>query len=161
MERRDFLKKVLGGAAAFSVLSAVNIARASEDEYHEYKSEYYEHKKEKYLRLKNPANPSMLEKKHVPAIVAPKKVKAGEWFEVEVKVGYKVTHPSTPKHWISDIYLLCDGKKIAEVEYPVGGVASSSAKFSIRLNKSATLEAVEHCNLHGTWISKPFKIEVY
>ncbi|OAG27130.1 desulfoferrodoxin family protein [Thermodesulfatator autotrophicus] len=145
MERREFLKATLGGVALLSVLSQIDTVQAKE---------------EKLLRLKNRENPSMLEKKHVPAIVAPKQVKAGKWFEVEVKVGYMVTHPSKPNHWITKICLLCDGKKIAETVYPVGGVASSSAKFVIRLEKSATLEAIENCNLHGTWIGDPVKVEV-
>ncbi len=149
MERRNFLKGILAGA---TVLLASRVVNASE----------YEQKggKEKINRLKDPKNPTLLEKKHVPALKVPKEVTAGEWFEVKVEVGYQVVHPSTPKHWITEIKLLCDGKEIAETEYPLGGVAASEATFKIRLEKDATLEAIEHCNLHGTWISEPVKITV-
>ena len=115
---------------------------------------------EKLKRLENRSNPTMLERKHVPAIIAPKVVGAGEWFEVKVKVGFMKTHPSTPKHWITKICLLCDGKKIAETLYPVGGTSAPEAVFKIRLNNSAKLEAIENCNLHGTWISDPFEVKV-
>jgi len=165
MERRDFLKGIVGGA---TLLLASRVASASEYEYHEYQKyhdKYHEYKTKvaphgKIHRLQNPDKPTMMEKKHVPAIEAPKEVAAGEWFEVKVKVGYQVTHPSTAKHWITEIKLLCDRKKIAEVSYPVGGVAASEATFKIRLENSATLEALEHCNLHGTWMSEPVKINV-
>ncbi len=162
MERRAFLKGALGGLA---LLAAFKEAKAYDfqEKIKEYKEKYVSgasQKGEKLLRLKNRENPSLLEKKHVPAIIAPKVVGAGEWFEVKVKVGFMVTHPSTPKHWITKIYLLSDGQKIAEVNYPLGGVAASEATFKIRLDKSAKLEAVENCNLHGTWISDPFEIKV-
>ncbi len=145
MERRLFLKGLLGGAA---LLTTSRLARASEDEYHH------------FLRLKDPKHPSLMEKKHVPAVIAPSEVKAGEWFEVKVKVGYMIPHPSTPDHWITKIYLLCNGQKIAEVEYPIGGVVASEATFKIRLKQNARLEALEHCNLHGTWISEPVEVRV-
>ncbi len=143
MERRLFLKGLVTGVA---FLSVPRLAQASKDE--------------KIYRLKDPQHPTLLEKKHVPAIIAPEEVKPGEWFEVKVKVGYLVTHPSTPKHWITEIYLLCDGEKIAEVEYPRGGVAASEATFKIRLEHTARLEAIEHCNLHGTWIGEPVIVRV-
>ncbi len=143
MERRQVLKGLVGGVA---LLTAPRLAFASGEE--------------RILRLQNPQNPSLLEKKHVPALEVPSEVGIGEWFGVKVKVGYLVPHPSTPKHWITKIYLLCNGKKIAETEYPLGGIAASEATFKIRLEQNARLEAVEHCNLHGTWISEPVEVRV-
>ncbi len=162
MERREFLKGALGSLAFLTLLREANAYEVKMPEkLKEYKAKYLgQEKKEEFLRLKDRKNPSLLEKKHVPAIIAPKVVGAGEWFEVKVKVGFMVTHPSTPKHWITKIYLLRNGEKIAETLYPVGGVAASEATFKIRLDQSAKLEAVEHCNLHGTWISDPFEIKV-
>lgn len=162
MGRRDFLKGVLGGLA---FLVSLKEARAYnfEEKVKEYKEKYIPSAKKedkKLNRLKNRENPSLLEKKHVPAIIAPKVVGSGEWFEVKVKVGFMVTHPSKPNHWITKISLLANGQKIAEVDYPVGGVAASEATFKIRLEKDTRLEAVENCNLHGTWISEPFEIRV-
>jgi len=38
--------------------------------------------------------------KHVPVIVAPGSVKAGEKFVVEVSVGKEIPHPNTTEHHI-------------------------------------------------------------
>ncbi|RMG03241.1 MAG: desulfoferrodoxin, partial [Nitrospirae bacterium] len=103
----------------------------------------------------------MLEQKHVPLIVAPEKVKKDEWFDLKVKVGFMKEHPSTPEHWITEIKLILNGRKVAKTEYKVGGVSASEATFRIKLTSDSTLEAVEHCNLHGTWISEPVKVKVY
>ncbi len=162
MERRDFLKGALGGLALLAAFKEAG-AYDFKEKVKEYKEKYMPGSGGEgggFLRLKNRENPTLMEKKHVPAIIAPRVVGAGEWFEVKVKVGFMVTHPSKPDHWITKIYLLCDGKKVAEMKYPVGGVGASEATFKIRLHKSAKLEAVENCNLHGTWISDPFEIKV-
>lgn len=141
MKRRVFVK----GLAGLVLVGVAPPARAEE---------------KNYLRLRNPRNPSLLEKKHVPGVEVPLRVQAGEWFEVRVRVGYLVEHPSTPTHWITWIALLCNGRKIAEVRFPEGGPLAPVATFRIRLKESAVLEAVENCNLHGTWISEPVKVEV-
>lgn len=141
MERRLFLKGLMATAAMVGVAPRALAA-------------------ERLNRLENPHNPSTLEKKHVPAIIAPGEVRAGQWFEVQVRVGYLLPHPSLPEHWIDEISLRFEGKTIAKVNYPQGGVASSLAVFKIRLSETGTLEAVEHCNLHGWWLSEPRVIKV-
>jgi desulfoferrodoxin (superoxide reductase-like protein) len=55
-------------------------------------------------RVKDPASKTPLEKSHAPVIVAPKSVKAGEAFTVEVSVGEKL-HDMGPVHWIEYIEL--------------------------------------------------------
>ena len=112
------------------------------------------------LRLQNREDPSVLEQKHVPAIESPGQVKKGEWFDVKVKVGYMMEHPSTQDHWITYVKLLADGQEIARMDFLVGGVSSSSATFSIKLDATTKLEAIENCNLHGTWISDPVTVTV-
>ena len=111
------------------------------------------------LRLKNRQTPSVLEQKHVPGIDAPGSVSAGKWFDVKVSVGFMKEHPSTPEHWITKIKLLADGREVAAVDFPKGGPASPIAVFKIRIENDARLEAVENCNLHGTWISEPVTIK--
>ena len=115
---------------------------------------------QKVNRLLNRDKPSMMEKKHVPAIEAPHAAGVDEWFDVKVKVGYLKEHPSTPGHWITEIKLFVDGSEIAGIEYEIGGMSASEASFRIRLNKTSRLEAVEYCNLHGTWISDPLEVKV-
>ncbi len=145
MERREFLKKAVVASAV--IATGKSLAVASENP-----------EGKELLRLKNKENPSVLEQKHVPVIESPNKVYPSDWFDVKVKVGFMKEHPSTPKHWITMIKLLIDGKEAAETDFKVGGVSASSTTFKIRLEKASTLEAVENCNLHGTWISEPVKI---
>jgi len=112
------------------------------------------------LKLQNRENPSVGEQKHVPGIEAPGQVKKGEWFDVKVKVGFMKEHPSKPEHWIPFIKLLADGDVIAKAEYPVGGVAASSATFRIKVEGKTRLQPIAHCNLHGTWIGDPVTVSV-
>ena len=111
-------------------------------------------------RLQNTESPSTLEQKHFPAVKAPASVKPGEWFDVHVKVGFMKEHPSTEGHWITMIKLIVDGNEVAMTDFKSGGISASEATFRIRLGKSSTIEAVENCNLHGTWISQPFSIKI-
>lgn len=147
MKRREFLKGSL--LASLFVVSG-KILLSTKEAFGE----------KLLLRLTNRENPSVLEQKHVPAIETSKKVKAGNWFDVKVRVGFMKEHPSVPNHWISSIKLLVNGKEIAGTEFPAGGTAAPQATFKIRLDKTSKIEAVEHCNLHGTWISDPLTIEV-
>jgi superoxide reductase len=114
----------------------------------------------KLNRPSNKENPPLIEQKHIPAIETPEKVQSGRWFDVHVRVGFMKEHPSTPEHWITMIKLLVNGKETARSIFSKGGVSASAATFRIRLDKTSTLEAVENCNLHGTWISNPEKIQI-
>ena len=147
MKRREFLK---GSLLATLVLVSGKTLLSTKEAFGE----------KLLLRLTNRENPSVLEQKHVPAIETSKKVKAGDRFDVKVTVGFMKEHPSVPNHWISSIKLLIDGKEIAGTDFPVGGTAAPRATFKIKLDKTSKIEAVEHCNLHGTWISDPLTIEV-
>jgi superoxide reductase len=148
MRRRDFIKCGLSAA----VISAVPSGALA--------GFYGEPKKEGFIRLKNKNEPSVSEQKHVPGIESPDSVKAGEWFDVRVRVGFMKEHPSTAVHWITMIKLLVDGETVGKTEFKKGGVAAPFAEFRIKLSKRAKIEAVEHCNLHGTWVSEPLTIDV-
>ncbi len=150
MKRRDVIK----GLSLAATILFTRDAHAGEYERHE-KRNY-----EELLKLKNRDNPSVLEQKHVPGIIAPDTVASGKWFDVKVKVGFMKDNPSTPGHWITKIKLLVDGNDIAKTAFKAGGVSASAATFRIRLDKSAKVEAIEHCNLHGTWISEPVMVKV-
>ncbi len=111
-------------------------------------------------RLQSKESPSALEQKHVPVVDAPASVKPGDWFDAKVKVGFMQEHPSTEGHWITMIKLLVDGKDVAVTEFKSGGISASYATFRIKLDIASTIEAMEHCNLHGTWISQPVSIKI-
>ncbi len=147
MNRRNFIKRTLLTTAVLA--SGKTLAGE------------YEHMSMKDLkRLTNREDPSIGEQKHVPAIEAPKNVNPKEWFDVKVKVGFMKEHPSTPKHWITMIKLLVDGKEITKTDFKVGGMSAPTATFRVKLEKTSTLEAIENCNLHGTWISDRVKIKI-
>ncbi len=145
MQRRDFLKRT----AALAALLVTTKSFADEQ------------KKEGCMKHANKDNPSVMEQRHVPAVFAPLKAKAGEWFDVKTRVGFMNEHPSTEEHYITFIKLLVDGKEVAVKEFKVGGITFPDAIFKIKLDKAATLEVVENCNLHGTWISEPLKVEMF
>ncbi len=147
MKRREFLKNtaIIGGAAmSLAVLPATG--RADTDQPPQ--------------TLKDPKNPSTLEKKHVPLVEAPAQAKKDEWFDVRVKVGFMIPHPSTPGHWIDEIKLLVNGKEVGEIDNQAGGITSPDGCFRIRLQAPSELRAVIRCNLHGTWTGESVKVNV-
>lgn len=151
MERRQFLTSsmaavaLLSASKAFAGDSARGQHAPSPRDYH---------------RLTNKDNPSVLEQKHVPGVAAPTSVKANEWFLVKTRIGYRKDHPSVPSHYITTIRLLIDGEEACLTDFARGGVAAPQAEFKIQLPKSATLEVIEHCNIHGWWISEPVRVTV-
>lgn len=149
MQRRDFIKGAVLSSAVLAVSAGGIFAEGSGQA-----------GGMDINRLQNTKDPSVLEQKHVPAVNAPSSVKPGAWFDVNIKVGFVQEHPSTEGHWITMIKLLVDGKDVAMTDFKSGGISAPYASFRIRLDKSSTIEAVEHCNIHGTWISQPVNVKV-
>ena len=99
--------------------------------------------------------------KHVPAIVAPASVKAGEEFEVVVEVGKEIDHPNTFEHhivWIKLFYLPEGAKLPIEIgNYDFSahgeGEALTSPKIvnKLKINKGGKLISTSYCNIHGLW----------
>ena len=150
MDRRTFLK-----SAALGTLAA-GIARESFAI-----EKYYPVKVDKSLfetinRVKDPLKKSLLEKLHVPVILAPKKVKLGEPFTVEVSIG-EVIHPMGPTHWIEFIALNIGNEPAGRIDFQPKGYLQPKAAFTVVLTKEsapsgkATLVAHQRCNLHGYW----------
>ncbi len=108
--------------------------------------------------------------KHVPVIDCPSKVKAGELIEVKVSIGKEIAHPNTTEHFIAWINLFFKPKGEKYV-YNLGFFMFNSHGSSVdgpntstvfthhavnaffKTNKSGTLYAVSHCNIHGLWQS--------
>jgi len=99
---------------------------------------------------------------HAAVIEAPEKVKAGEKFEVKVKVG---PHPNKVEHSIRSIelYFSEDGRAFNPIHisklYFEPEYAEPEVTLTISLKKSGTLYALSYCNLHGVWESSK-RIEV-
>ena len=101
--------------------------------------------------------------KHVPVIDCPDQVKAGESFEVKVRVGKEIAHPNTVEHhisWIS-LYFHPEGNKftydLGRFEFNGHGEGSAYINYTmttmLKINKPGTLHALAFCNIHGLWES--------
>ncbi len=103
-------------------------------------------------RPKDATNLSELEKKHVPVIESPDKVKAGKPFNVTVKIG-SIPHVMETGHHIQWIDIYSGENFLAKVLLtPV----FTRAEVTVTLvkggaHKTSKLRAVERCNLHGLW----------
>ena len=102
--------------------------------------------------------------KHVPHIDAPANVRAGEPFQVTVTVGKETAHPNTIQHHIKWVQIFAkeDGPRpvmhVATFDFgPVYAVPRVS--FTMMLNESSDIIAMEYCNLHGLW-DNSVKVEV-
>lgn len=79
--------------------------------------------------------------KHVPFI---EKIDGG----FKVRVGENATHPMTEEHYIEWIELIADGKVYRKHLKPGD---EPEATFMI---EASTVNAREHCNLHGLWVNE-------
>ncbi len=107
----------------------------------------------------DPNNMTDLEKKHVPAITAPDKVKPGECFEVTVEVGKLLKHPNENAHFIEFIELYAGHVYLARMDF-TARTTCPVMKLCVSLDKDiGPLRAFERCNIHGVWgSSKPITV---
>jgi superoxide reductase len=152
MNRRTFLTTTLIGSVSATITSAASAAE-----------KYFPLKVDQSLfesinRVKVPGKKSPLEMSHAPLITAPKSVKAGEIFTVEVSVGEKL-HDMGPAHWIEYIELAIGNEPVGRVDFQPRGFMKPKATFTVALPKElapngvVTLVAFQRCNLHGLWES--------
>lgn len=149
MERRSFLKTATIGAAAAAFGRGLAFAQ-----------EHFPVQVDESLwkginKVKDAQNETGLEKKHVPVINAPEKVKAGEVFEVDVTIG-KVLHPMGPNHWIEYVQLDIGNEPAGMTTFRSRGWLKPKTTFAVVLDeklkgKKISLVATEKCNLHGLW----------
>ena len=100
---------------------------------------------------KNNANLTDLEKKHLPVITAPDKVKKDEVFEVKIEVGKLLAHPNEVGHFIEWVELYSGDTFLGRVYYS-GGVSYPVATFKVKLTHACgPVKAWAKCNLHGLW----------
>lgn len=103
-------------------------------------------------RPADPANMTDLEKKHTPVIECPDTVKAGESFEVRIKVG-EMPHVMEEGHHIQWLELYSGQNQYIRIDLtPV----FTRPEVTVTLvkggkHRTSTLRVVERCNLHGTW----------
>lgn len=106
-------------------------------------------------RVKDPADKTVLEKKHIPVIDAPAEIKAGESFNVDVVIGETI-HPMGPSHWIEYLQLNILNEPAGSVNFRSNGFLKAKARFNVTLDdkykgKTIPLVVQLRCNLHGIW----------
>lgn len=150
MERRDFLKAATLTAAAVTLRGSSYAAET-----------YYPTKVDAKLfeginRVKDPAAKTPLEKSHAPMLTAPREVKAGEAFTVEVAVGESL-HAMGPTHWIEYVELHIGNEPAGRADFQAKGYLKPKAAFTVVLGPEfasagrVTIVANQRCNLHGYW----------
>lgn len=135
MKRRDALKVAALAALATTYASA-------------YDSKLIVNKQ--MVSIKDPAHPTEAELKHSPEITIGATDAKG-YALVEVNIGQKgILHPSEEKHWIYEIELQADGKKIASVALePVISRGYLASRVNAKEVKMVT--AISKCNIHGEY----------
>jgi len=92
------------------------------------------------------------ELKHTPEITVGSKDSAG-YTLIEVSVGQDgIIHPSTDSHWIYEVSLFADDKKVDSVALEPS-VSRGYLGTRVKLDGVKTLKAIAKCNLHGDWES--------
>ena len=147
MDRRNFIKNTFlaTGVVLGSGIIIPEIAKA----------------KESKIPLCGPDLETTFGRKHTPYVKAPKQVKAGEWFDVYVEVGYYHPHPNLMTHWIESVALWIGQYEVAKATFRATQGAPK-ATFTIKIDNKGetTLKGLGYCNLHGLWVSKPINIKV-
>ena len=104
--------------------------------------------------------------RHSPFIHGEATAKAGEVYNVTVKVGADYQHPDDLDHYIASVALYNGETKVAESTFFAGSQGGQGQKgnttvtFGIVLEKNAKLVAHAYCTKHGLWESLPFEVAV-
>ena len=104
------------------------------------------------MKAKDVKNMTKGELKHTPEITIGTKDSAG-YTLVEVSVGQGgIIHPSTDNHWIYEVSLFVDDKKVDSVVLEPS-VSRGYLGTRVKLDGVKMLKAIAKCNLHGDWES--------
>jgi len=103
--------------------------------------------------------------RHSPFIHCASEAKAGEPFEVTVKMGNEYSHPDDFDHYIESITLFNGETKLAQVTYTPGALgnikAHNTTTFTIIPHgKKLKLIAHGYCTKHGIWEGTPVEVIV-
>ena len=103
--------------------------------------------------------------RHSPFIHCADTAKAGEPFEVTVKMGNEYTHPDDFDHYIESVTLFNGDTQLAKASYVPGTLgnvkAHNTTTFTIiPTGKKLTLVAHGYCTKHGIWEGTPVEVTV-
>ncbi len=103
--------------------------------------------------------------RHSPFIHCSSSAKAGEPFQVTVKMGNEYTHPDDFDHFIESISLFNGETLLSKATYVAGALGNTKAHNTttftiIPTGKKLNLVAHGYCTKHGIWESDPVTVEV-
>lgn len=136
MQRRDALKAIVASSLAVSAINAYDEKLI---------------KNTKDMAVKDPANPSKFEAKHLPCIKVSNDVDENGYTLVQITVGQEgIIHPSVANHWIYELDLWADDKLIAKLDLePV--ISRGYLGARVKLEGIKELKSTAKCNLHGNY----------
>lgn len=103
--------------------------------------------------------------RHMPHVIAPKSVKAGEKLAVKVRLGNQYPHPDDYDHYISTLQLWNRETLLAEARYTAGAQGNKPGHVEIDFYLTApevsmNLTAMAVCTKHGLWQSEEHPVQV-
>ena len=103
--------------------------------------------------------------RHSPFIYCKETAKAGEPFEVTVKMGKEYSHPDDFDHYIESVSLFDGETLLARASYVPGTLgnvkAHNTTTFTIiPTKKKLNLVAHGYCTKHGIWEGTPVEVVV-
>jgi superoxide reductase len=103
--------------------------------------------------------------RHSPFIHCAQSAKAGEPFEVTIKMGDAYTHPDDFDHYIESVTLFNGETKLAQATYIPGTLgnvkAHNTTTFTIiPTGKKLKLTAHGYCTKHGIWAGPTVEVTV-
>jgi superoxide reductase len=103
--------------------------------------------------------------RHSPFIHCEATAKAGEPFEVTVKMGNEYTHPDDFDHYIESVTLYDGDRLLARASYVPGTLGNTKAHNTttftiIPTGKKLNLVAHGYCTKHGIWEGESVAVEV-
>ncbi|MFA5359098.1 MAG: class II SORL domain-containing protein [Patescibacteria group bacterium] len=106
------------------------------------------------MEIKQPKDLNYLndfEKKHIPFVELPKKIKAGKEFKLKVKIG-EIVHPMMPEHYIMWVAVYNGDILIAKNKLEPN--TPPETEFTLKFDQDTDLRFLEECNIHGIWENK-------
>jgi superoxide reductase len=107
------------------------------------------------MEIQKPKDPDFLndfEKKHIPFVELPKKIKPGQELELKVKLG-EITHPMIPEHYIMWVALYDGENLLQKNKLKPDTPAETGFKLKV-LTDMPNLRCLAGCNIHGVWEKK-------
>ncbi len=105
--------------------------------------------------------------RHSPFMTAPETVKAGELFDVTVKVGNEYSHPDDFDHYIASVGLYTGETQLATAEFKAGMLGGQDhkghAEVTFRVlarGRKMKLTAHAYCTKHGIWEGEPVTVAI-